>query len=284
MIDLARNHLLRHRVSMPLPVRNSRIKLSQGLLFWREVGQGSPIVFLHGSGKDSSQWLPVMQPLSEKYQCFAPDLWGFGESEPMDIHYSLALQVESLEEYLDSLNLSKICLVGHSLGAWVAASYALKHWERVSGLVLLSPEGILTHDWQKNWQKQYWQQQGKSLKFWLLRSLSQLVNQLPWDLPLQRWLQKLALSQSPDPTAKLLFQRRRAEIEAEFLQDRLNSLTTPVLVLCGDRDQPQTIEISRAYASLCPQAKLKLIPEADGSLAETLPDLVAEAIQQFLPA
>lgn len=273
---------------MPLPVRNSRIKLSQGLLFWREVGQGSPIVspivFLHGFGKDSSQWLPVMQQLSRQSQCFAPDLWGFGESEAIDIHYSIALQVESLEEYLDSLNLSNIYLVGHSLGAWVAASYALKHLERVSGLVLLSPEGVLTDDWQKNWQQQYWQQQRKAIASWLWRSLSKLVNQLPWDLPLQRWLQKLALNQGTDPTAKLIFQRRRAEIEAEFLQDRLNSLTVPVLVLCGDRDKPQTLEISRAYASLCPQAQLKIIPDIDGSLAETLPDRVAEAIQQFLPA
>lgn len=269
---------------MPLPVRNSRIKLSQGLLFWREVGQGSPIVFLHGFGKDSSQWLPVMQQLSRQSQCFAPDLWGFGDSEPIDIHYSIALQVESLEEYLDSLNLSKIYLVGHSLGAWVAASYALKHLERVSGLVLLSPEGVLTDDWQKNWHQQYWQKQRKTIASWLVRSLSKLVNKLPWDLPLQRWLQKLALNQSTDSTAKGIFQRRRAEIEAEFLQDRLNSLTTPVLVLCGDRDQPQIQEMSRVYASLCPQAQLKIIPEADGSLAETFPDRLATEIQQFLPA
>lgn len=268
---------------MPLPVHNSRIKLPQGLLFWREVGQGYPIVFLHGSGKDSSQWLPVMQQLSHQCQCLAPDLWGFGESEPIDMHYSIALQVESLEAYFARLSISKTYLVGHSLGAWVAASYALKHLEQVSGLVLLSPEGILTEDWQKSWRQQYWQQQKKAIASWLWRSLLKLVNQLPWDLPIQRWLQKLALDQSTDPTAKVLFHRRRAEIEAEFLQDRLNFLTIPVLVLCGERDQAHTLEISRAYARLCPQAELKIIPEADGSFGETWPSRVAEAIQQFLP-
>ena len=81
---------------MPLPVRNSRIKLSQGLLFWREVGQGSAIVFLHGSWKDSSQWLPVMQQLSKHCHCFAPDLLGFGESEVVKGRCSIALQVECI--------------------------------------------------------------------------------------------------------------------------------------------------------------------------------------------
>lgn len=269
---------------MPLPVRNARIKLSQGRIFWREVGQGSPIVFLHGSWKDSSQWLPVVQELSHKYHCFAPDLLGFGESEPVKVHCSIALQVECLQEYLDSLNLSQIYLVGHSLGAWVAASYALKHLEQVRGLVLLSPEGVATEYWQKNWQQQYWQQRGRSIAAWFVRSLSSLVNQLPWDLPLQRWLQKRAPTLSTDATAKLLFQRRRAEIESEFLQDRLNSLDVPVLVLCGDRDQPQTGEISRTYASLCPQGQLNILPETDGARAETLPDRVVEEIRQFLPA
>lgn len=267
---------------MPLPVRNARIKLSQGLIFWREVGQGSPIVFLHGSWKDSSQWLPVMQHLSEQSHCFAPDLLGFGESDPVKGPSSIALQVESLQEYLDSLNLSEIYLVGHSLGAWVAASYALKHWEQVRGLVLLAPSGVVTESWQKNWQQQNWQHRGRAIAAWLVRSLSSLVKQLPGDLPIQRWLKKRALPQPPDATAKLLFQRRRAEIEAEFLHDRLNVLQVPILVLCGDRDQPQTIEIARAYASLCPQGELKMIPETDGSLAETLSDRVAAEIRQFL--
>ncbi len=267
---------------MPLPVRNSRIKLSQGLIFWREVGQGSAIVFLHGAWKDSSQWLPVMQQLSNQCHCFAPDLLGFGESDPVKVHYSIALQVECVQEYLNSLNLSQIYLVGHSLGAWVAASYALENLEQVSGLVLLSPSGVVTESWYKNWQQQHWKQLLIAFASSVVRSLDSLLRLSPWNLPRQSWLKKFALRQPPDATAKILFQRRRAEIEAEFLQDRLNFLQVPVLVLCGDRDRPQTLETSRTYAGLCPQAQLKMIPEADASLAETLPDRVVEEIRQFL--
>ena len=267
---------------MPIPVSNSRIKLSQGSIFWREVGQGSTVVFLHGSWKEGSQWLPVMQQLSDRCHCFAPDLLGFGESNPLNDRGSIALQVECLQQYLDSLNLPEIYLVGHSLGAWVAASYAIKNLERVRGLVLLSPEGIVTENWQENWLQQHWQEREKSVASSFVRFLSTIVKQLPWDLPLKRWLQTLLLGDPGDPTDKLFFKRPSAEIEAEFLHDFLNFLRVPVVVLCGDRDRPQTIEISRAYATLCPQGQLKMIPEADTSLPETLPNLVAEEIGQFL--
>ncbi|MER3588832.1 MAG: alpha/beta hydrolase, partial [Mastigocladus sp. ERB_26_1] len=43
--------------------RNSRRKLSQGLLFWREIGNGIPVVFLHGAWNDSSEWVAIMESL-----------------------------------------------------------------------------------------------------------------------------------------------------------------------------------------------------------------------------
>jgi len=164
----------------------------------------------------------------------------------------------------------------------VAASYALNHLEQVRGLVLLSPSGVVTESWQRNWQQQYWKQLGMALGDWVVRSLFSLVKLFPWKLPLSGWLQKRAIRQPPDATAKILFQRRRAEIQAEFLQDRLNFLSVPVLILCGDRDRPQTLESSRTYANLCPRSQLNTIPDADESVAETSPDLVVQEIRQFL--
>lgn len=97
--------------------RNSRVKLSGGVLFWREIGGNSNnVVFLHGSWHDSNQWLPVMERLSLHYHCFAPDLPGFSESEFSATHYSINQIVESLAEYIATLKLEKVYLVGHSLG------------------------------------------------------------------------------------------------------------------------------------------------------------------------
>ncbi|NJO70702.1 MAG: alpha/beta fold hydrolase [Oscillatoriales cyanobacterium RM1_1_9] len=94
----------------------SRIQLSQSHLFWREAGQGITIVFLHGQGQDGSQWLSVVQELSEQYHCLIVDLPGCGESDQFPGHYSIQAMTEILAEYLQALKVGRIYLVGHSVG------------------------------------------------------------------------------------------------------------------------------------------------------------------------
>jgi pimeloyl-ACP methyl ester carboxylesterase len=127
---------------MTLPVRNSRIRLSQGQLFCREIGDGKAVLFLHGSWRDGSQWLSVMEQLGSKQHCFAPDLLGCGDSEHPKINYSIELLVESLAEYLDAAKVRDVWLVGHEVGGWVAAGYALRYPAQVKGLVLIGAEGV----------------------------------------------------------------------------------------------------------------------------------------------
>ena len=122
--------------------RNSRRQLTQGLLFWREAGEGTPIIFLHGAWNNSSQWVSVVESLSDNFHCFAPDLLGFGESENPNVHYSIDLEVECIAEFVQALRLEKVYLIGYSLGGWIAARYALKYPDKVYGLVLLAPEGV----------------------------------------------------------------------------------------------------------------------------------------------
>ncbi|MFM6199532.1 MAG: alpha/beta fold hydrolase, partial [Dolichospermum sp.] len=137
---------------MNILFRNSRRKLSQGILFWREVGNGIPMVFLHGAWNDGSEWVSTMKLLGENIHCFALDLLGFGESTNVDIHHSIDLQVECLADFLEALKLEKVYLVGNSLGGWIATSYAVKYPEKIYGLILLSPEGVAAEG-----EKQYWE-------------------------------------------------------------------------------------------------------------------------------
>ena len=264
---------------MVLPLRNARIRLSQGQIFWREVGQGCPIVFLHGSWEDSGQWLPVIEQLSAEYHCFAPDLLGFGESEQPNIHYAIDLEVACLAEHLEALRLRRVYLVGHSLGGWIAASYALKYLDRVEGVILLAPEGVEVDGLRRRW----WQ--AKLLKLGVvggvLRSLHSLRKALKLRSPeplLQRRRQLLDF-----PVAcKLLFQRRRAEIRAEQLQEQLKWLKVPVLVLQGKQDTHAAKLLNQAYAQRSPNAELQQLPSTSSQLLETQPDAVAQAIRGFV--
>jgi pimeloyl-ACP methyl ester carboxylesterase len=262
--------------------RNSRRKLSQGLLFWREAGVGTPIVFLHGAWNDSSQWVSVIESLSPDFHCFAPDLLGFGESENSQIHQSINLQSECLIEFLNALKLEKIYLVGHSIGAWIATNYALKYPEQVCGLVLLAPEGV-----EITGQKQYWQKMNR------LVNCSPIITQfirlikpfMRYFMPEEQITQDLELRKIllRNPAGcQLLFQRNYSEIVAEFLQNDMYILAPPVLILQGGQDTPAALAKSNIYAQLIGQANLKIIPHGDNKLAELASKLVAEEIRDFI--
>lgn len=262
--------------------RNSRRKLSQGLIFWREVGEGTPVILLHGAWNDSSQWVSVMEALSQHFHCFALDLLGCGESNNPNIHYSIDLQVECLAEFLQALKLDKVYLVGHSLGGWIAASYALKYPEQVEGLVLLSPEGVEIQGQEKQWRKMQWLVDGPSLVFKLLRSLSFILKILGLHTKITQSLQMRQTLLRHPTACKLLFKRTKPEIAAELLQNKLHLIETPVLILQGGKDTPDASAKSQIYIQMLPKAESKIIAHAGNDLAELSAGVVAEDIQEYI--
>lgn len=262
-------------------LRNSRVKLSLGQIFWREVGQGPSLVFLHGSWDDSSQWLRTIEHLSPYYQCFAPDLLGFGDSERPNVHYSIDLEVECLAQYLDTLKLRQVYLIGHSVGGWVAAGYAIKYPDRVRGLVLLAPEGVKVGHRRARWQTARWLLGKPPLAFWLLRSIYSIAKLLGYQNKIDGLLKfRQQLMQSP-VAVQLLFQRRRAEITAELVDDNLPSLKARVLVLQGSEDTVAASSLCQSYAALAPNAELQFVSPGESNLPQEVPDIVAKYIREF---
>ncbi|MBE9124632.1 MULTISPECIES: alpha/beta fold hydrolase [unclassified Coleofasciculus] len=267
---------------MELTLRNSRIKLPLGQIFWREVGQGPILIFLHGSWSDGSQWLPVIEHLSQDYHCFALDLLGFGDSEKPKSHYSIQLEVECLIQYLEALRLPQVYVIGHSLGGWIASSCALQELEQVRGLVLLAPEGVQAEGQGDNWQWARWLVGRPPIAYTILRSLLPLARLLGRHKGIEQLLkQRQQLLQSPT-ACKLLFKRRRSEIQAELLQDRLEDLKVPTLILQGSKDSAKAIADSQTYAEKAPKAQLRRIEGGENNLPEALPDLVAGYIDEFV--
>jgi len=262
-------------------LRNSRVKLSVGHIFWREVGLGPSLVFLHGSWEDGSQWLRTIEHLSPDFQCFAPDLLGFGESERPNVHYSINLEVECLAQYLDTLNLRQVYLIGDSLGGWVAASYAIKYPDRVQGLVLLAPEGVKVGHRRARWQTARWLIGQPPLAFWFLRSIYPIAKLLGYQNKIDGLFKfRRQLMQSPI-AMQLLFRRRRAEITAELVDDNLALLKVPVLVLQGSEDTIAASSLCQSYAALIPNAELQFVSPGESNLPQEVPDLVAKYIRDF---
>jgi pimeloyl-ACP methyl ester carboxylesterase len=275
---------------MALPFRNGRRQLSQGTLFWQEVGQGPTLLFLHGSWADSSQWQAVMAQLAPDCHCLAPDLLGCGESSRPKLAYSVALQVDCLAEYLAALRQGPLYIVGHSLGAWVATRYALRYPNQVKGLVLLAPEGVRDPSLAKRWRPYRWLGSPFSPLALLLKLLG----------PAAQWLGlgKLKLRsqhlrrqvRSHPADSRILFRRRPAELSQEQVTNQLATLQMPVLLLDPERANPTSYRLSQIYANLISHAKTAAIPgdetaptEAAAAIADCIRNFVLPPLPQNHP-
>ncbi len=119
-------------------IESKTIKVDGLDVLYYTAGQGEPVVVIHGGGGDARTWNRNIEELAEKYTVYAPDLPGYGGSEPLDGSYYIPELVEFVEKFAESLGLKYFYLVGHSLGGGIALNFALKFPDKIKKLVLIS--------------------------------------------------------------------------------------------------------------------------------------------------
>ena len=107
-----------------------------------EMGEGDPIVFLHGNPTSSYLWRNVMPHLATHGRCIAPDLIGMGDSDKLDEvgpgSYRFVEHRRYLDGLLDALGVSEgVTLVGHDWGSALAFDWANRHRDRVKGVAYM---------------------------------------------------------------------------------------------------------------------------------------------------
>lgn len=104
-----------------------------------DTGNGPTIVFLHGLASSSVMWMPLLPRLAITHRCIAIDLLGFGGSPKPELNYTVDDHVASVDKTIKSLKIKgPVILIGHSMGAVVAARYATIRPKSISRLLLLS--------------------------------------------------------------------------------------------------------------------------------------------------
>jgi pyruvate dehydrogenase E2 component (dihydrolipoamide acetyltransferase) len=110
------------------------------LRFLRQGDGDEAVVLLHGFGGDLNNWLFNLEPLAEGRTVYALDLPGHGGS--VKRADSLAALTGAVREFLDERGVERTHLVGHSMGALVAAAIAREEPGRVASLTLVDPAGL----------------------------------------------------------------------------------------------------------------------------------------------
>lgn len=108
-------------------------------IFYREVGEGVPVVFLHGNPTSSYLWRKILPSVGEPGRRLAPDLIGMGESGKPGIAYTFDDHARYLDAWIEALGLDDIVFVGHDWGAALAFDWAARHPHRVRGIACTEP-------------------------------------------------------------------------------------------------------------------------------------------------
>jgi pimeloyl-ACP methyl ester carboxylesterase len=127
----------RRRLLAGAPVTERRLDLAGVSTAVLEGGDGPPVVLLHGQGGWSGMWLPVVADLVTTHRVVAPDLPGLGASEVPDGPPDAARVLAWIDALIERTCPAPPALVGASLGASIAARFAIAHPDRLSRLVLV---------------------------------------------------------------------------------------------------------------------------------------------------
>ncbi len=121
------------------------VELPAGTIRYREAGEGKPVVFVHGYLVDGRLWDGVVDNLSDRCRCFAPD-WPIGAQQvamnpDADLTpYGVAATIAS---FLEALDLTDVTIVGNDSGGAMSQVLVTRHPERIGRLVLTNCD---THD------------------------------------------------------------------------------------------------------------------------------------------
>lgn len=253
-----------------------------------ENGSGAPLLYLHGfadvhSVKES--WMPFHEQLAKSARVIAPAHPGCARSdENKDVDVIEDVVFHYLE-VLDALKLDTFDLVGHCVGGWIAAELAVRHPEKIRKLVLIGAsglfvEGALIGDIFMNAQPEF----GSSYAT-LREMLFSSANQAN------------ALEMFPDGKGELedevrRYQMLRLSSRVGFkppyfynhpLKNRLHRISSPTLVIWGERDGFVPRSHGETYAKLIPNSgELKVIAGTGHSVHVEKPEETAKLVGEFL--
>jgi 3-oxoadipate enol-lactonase len=250
----------------------------------RHGDEGDGLVFVHGYTGDITDWRLQIAEFGRGFRVLAMDLRGHGRSEaPADRDaYTVALMVDDVEELTRVAGLERFHLVGHSMGGAIAQEIALRTPKKLLSLTLedTAPKfDFPVDDETFEFRVQRYtvaQTQGMSAAAAL---------EWPWAPP------HMPQERMRETTERLAAMSLDAFLGAANglmswpgASDRLSSIRTPTLIICGDLDGPSLVEASRRLAELIPNATLVEIPESSHSPQWERPDLFNRALRRHLEA
>lgn len=223
------------------------------------IGEGTPVVLVHGYGVSGAYMLPLARSLADSCSAFVPDLPGQGKSEQLSGAINLGEHADSLGAWVEANELVHPAFVANSMGCQVLTELAIRRPEQVGPMVLVGP----TVDPAR-----------RGRRHQLFSALRDSARE-----PLS--LIALAARDDLATGPRVLLSTARAVL-ADRIEERLPLIEQPTVVVHGDQDAFVGREWAERVATLLPQGRLQVVPGEPHAVHYTRPELVAALVHALL--
>lgn len=253
---------------------------------WTDIGEGDPVILLHGIPTWSFLYNEVIELLSPHFRVIAPDFLGHGYSDRRDFFdRSLLAQTEMILSLMDYLGIERAHFVGHDTGGGVGLIMAINHPGRVDRLVLTN---VVAYD---SWPIDDMISLGNPA--WRSKSPKDLADFLASGLPdgifntdrlTPEFIAGIVAPYS-DEEGKISMIRNASALNTNhttMLVERHGEIQSPTLCLWGVHDPWQTIRDGERLAQEIPDARLVRVENASHWIPHDTPERFAEELRRFL--
>lgn len=244
---------------------------------YREAGSGEPLVLIHGVGMQSAAWEPQIAALSETHNVIAIDMPGHGDTDPLPKGSDLRAYVSWFEDAMRALDIGRVNVAGHSMGALIAGGYVMTNPDAVRRVAVLN--GVYRRS----------EVARRAVK---LRAAEILAGESDIETPLTRWF-------SDSPTDQIVCKKVASwlgEVDLaaygtayaafaegdETYADGWPQVGCPVLALTGGDDPNSTPEMAIAMATAAQNGNVSVIQGHRHMVNLTAPDKVNAALRNWL--
>ena len=238
-----------------------------------EAGSGPPLVFLHGAGTVTG--FDFASSWAQQFRVVVPYHPGFGPSADDPAIDEIHDYVLHYLELFDTLGLSKVRLVGQSMGGFISAKFAVEQGQRIEKLVLVCPIGLPVPTEHKT--VNFLETPPQDLPALLAHDPHNVIKHLP----------------AGEPSAAFIAERTKEAVAAgrvlaggNLTFDRklpryLHRLTMPTLLVWGNQDRLTPTAQHRTWAEALPNVTVRLFDNAGHLVLDEAPAAV-DAIARFL--